>query len=300
MSKFSYPVKPEDAGRSVKEILRRNFSFSSRMMTRFKRENCILLNGSPVKVNTPLDPGDIISIDFPDETSHFLPEDVPIIPVFEDDDLLIINKPAGYVVHPTKGHPAHTVANGLARYITDSGRQFKIRFVNRLDMDTSGLLVIAKNAHAQEDIAKQMRQDRVIKKYLAVVQGIIKNDSGMIDAPIGHPDPEKVSRGVIHSGQPSKTFYTTLERYEKGYSLAELQLKTGRTHQIRVHMAHIGHPVAGDRLYGGENVPLIGRQALHAHFISFFHPITEKQIEVSAEMPDDMLKLLAYFRNSST
>ena len=292
MSKFNYSAKQDDAGRTVKELLRRNFSFSSRMMTRFKQNHCILLNGKPVKINTPVNLGDVINIDFPDEKSDFLPENVPIIPVFEDDDLLIINKPAGYVVHPTKGHPAHTIANGLTRYMSDTNQLFKIRFINRLDMDTSGLLIIAKNAHCQEEIIKQMQRNKLIKKYLAVVRGIPENSEGMIDAPIGHPEPEKVSRGVTASGSPSVTRYKVLEKYEKGYSLLELTLETGRTHQIRVHMSHIGHPVVGDHIYGGENVLLIERQALHAHFISFLHPITEKHIEVSAELPDDMRRLL--------
>jgi len=278
MSKFSITVGPEDAGRSVKDVLRRNFSFSSRLMTRFKQNNCICLNGEPVKVNVVTSFGDVIDIGLPDEESYFAPEDVPIVPVYEDDDLLIIDKPAGYVVHPTKGHPAHTIANGLTRYMTDAGKPFKIRFVNRLDMDTTGLLLIAKNAHAQEEIVKQMHENKVVKKYAAVLCGIVGPDEGVIEAPVG--------------GRPSTTRYRVVERYKRGYTLAELTIQTGRTHQIRVHMSEMGHPVVGDRLYGGEKIWLIERQALHAHFISFFHPITGKLIEVSAEMPEDMRKLL--------
>jgi len=261
-------------------------------MTKFKKNDCILLNGKAVRVNVVPDSGDIINIDFPDEKSDFIPQDIPIIPVYEDNDLLIINKPAGYIVHPTKGHPAHTIANGLSRYMAKTGQVFKIRFVNRLDMDTSGLLVIAKNAHCQDEIVKQMQGKNVQKKYTAVVCGILENDEGTIDAPIGKSNDEAVARGVTPSGCPSVTRYTTLKRFKSGYSLAELSLETGRTHQIRVHMSHIGHPIVGDRLYGGERIWLIERQALHASSISFFHPMTGEHIEVSIDLPDDMIDLL--------
>ena len=295
MSKWNYTVKPEDAGYTVKDILRSHFSFSSRMMTRFKLNDCITLNGEAVKVNTETAPGDVVCVSLPDERSHFDPENIPIQPVYEDDDILIIDKPAGFVVHPTKGHPAHTIANGLARYIENTGQSFKIRFVNRLDMDTSGLLVIAKNAFCQECIAKQARESKVVKKYIAVVCGVISDDTGLIDAPIGRPDPEKAARGVTASGHPSATRFTVLERFRNA-TLVELQLETGRTHQIRVHMSHIGHPVTGDRLYGGENVLLIERQALHACFISFIHPVNGGLIEVSAKTPDDILGLIEKLR----
>lgn len=292
MGKYIYTVKSEDAGYTVKEILRRNFSFSARMMTRFKRNDCILLNGATVRINAAPNPGDIIDIGLPEEESNFTPENIPVIPLFEDEDLLIINKPAGFVVHPTKGNPAHTIANGVARYAAETGQNFKIRFINRLDMDTSGLLIIAKNAPCQNEIMRQMEENKVTKKYIALVHGLLIEDSGTIDAPLGWPDIEQVYRRVVPGGRPSVTHFSVLKRYEKGFSLVELRLETGRTHQIRVHMSHIGHPVVGDRLYGGEDVRLIGRQALHAHFISLFHPVTNRLIEVSADMPEDMLGLL--------
>lgn len=291
MSKFSYVVKFDDSGYSVKDILRLNFSFSARMMTRFKQNGCIRLNGNVVRINVLPAPNDVISISLPDEKSGFAPEDVPISPVFEDDDILIIDKPAGYTVHPTKGHPSHTIANGLANYIIDTNQSFKIRFVNRLDMDTSGLLIISKNAYCQENIVKQMDENKVVKKYLSVVKGVLKEDSGTIDAPIGH-DPKIARRSVTPDGYPSVTRFKTLERYKKGFSLLELTLETGRTHQIRVHLSYIGHPVVGDHLYGGENVLLIERQALHAHYISFYHPITGELVESFSEMPADIRELI--------
>ena len=292
MSKWNFTVKPSDAGLSIKEILRRDFSFSSRMITKFKQNDCVQLNGMPVKLFITPEPGDEIKIELPEEKSMFPPESIPINPVFEDDDLLIIDKAAGYVVHPTKGHPAHTIANGLARYILDTGNNFKIRFINRLDMDTSGILMVAKNAHCQEEISKQMKEGKVTKKYTAVVKGIIKEDSGTVDAPIGRPDPESIARSVTTGGYRSLTGYEVLKRFDKGFTLVEIKLETGRTHQIRVHMSHIGHPIVGDALYGGENVLLIERQALHAHFISFYHPATGKFTEVSADIPKDITELL--------
>ena len=296
MSAWTYEVKPEDKGRAIKDILRREFTFSARMMVKFKKNNCILLNRKPVFVNIIPVTGDIISIVLPNEKSEFPPEDVPIIPVFEDDNILIINKPAGYVVHPTKGHPTRTIANGLTRYMEKSGTFFKIRFVNRLDMDTSGLLLIAKNAFCQDAIVKQAKENKVVKKYLAVTRGVLEEDELTIDAPINRLDPDKPAREVTPLGYPSITLCSTLERYPTGFSLVELSLKTGRTHQIRVHLSYIGHPIVGDHLYGGENVLLTERQALHAHFISFFHPITKTPIAVSVDMPDDMKQLINKIR----
>jgi len=292
MNKFEYIVKESDVEIPIKELIRQNFSFSSRTITKLKHNDCILVNGELVKLYKTPSFGDVISINFPEEHNSFVPENIPIIPVFEDNDLLIINKPSGYVVHPTKGHPTGTIANGLVKYIMDTDQSFKVRFVNRLDMDTSGLLIIAKSAHCQGELSKQMKSGEVIKKYIAVIKGTPEDDTGTIDLPIDRPDPESIRRKVSPSGHPSITNYTVLERFKHGYSLVELLLETGRTHQIRVHMSHIGYPIVGDYLYGGENVMLIERQALHASFLSFKHPITGEAVELSAEMPKDILDLI--------
>jgi len=292
MSKFSYQIAHDDKERPVKELLRRHFTFSSRMMTRLKQNGGILLNGQPVKLHIIPKAGDVITINLPDEKSHFQPQPVPVIPVYEDEDLLIVDKLPGYVVHPTKGHKEYTMANGIAQYMLDTNQSFKIRFINRLDMDTSGLLFIAKNAHCQKEIIKQMNENRTTKKYLAIVCGIISENTGTIDLPIGKPNPEGAARSVIESGYPSKTHYTVIQRFEKGFSLVELLLETGRTHQIRVHMSHIGHPIVGDPLYGEENHGLIKRQALHAAELSFYHPLTGKFTQAKAQMPADMQKLV--------
>ncbi|MEG0392423.1 MAG: RluA family pseudouridine synthase, partial [Anaerovoracaceae bacterium] len=263
MRDFIYIVTKEDAQKElpIRELLRQNFSFSSRLRTKLKKHKSVYLNGESVPGWITPKAGDEIKIFIPEEQSHFPPEPIPIDPVFEDTDLLIINKQPGVIVHPTSGHPIHTIANGVTQYMIDTNQSFKIRFVNRLDMDTSGLLVLGKNSHAQDDYVKQMQKNQVEKRYVAIVKGIIEED-GTVDAPLGRPDPERVQRGVMEGGKPSITHYKVLERFDKGYTMVELLLETGRTHQIRVHMSHIGHPIVGDHLYGGENINLIGRQAL--------------------------------------
>lgn len=290
VTRFEHIVTAEEEkeGLSYKEIVRNNFTFSSRLMTKLKKQELVFINGKPLRMWLPAKEGDVLVICLPEEKSDFIPEPIAVNPVYEDNDLLIINKQPGFVVHPTKGHPVHTMANGIMQYMLDTNQSFKIRFVNRLDMNTSGLLVVAKNSHSQDELTKQMKENIIQKRYVALVKGIVEKDKGTIDAPLGRPDPERVERGVMEGGYPSVTHYTVLERYSKGYSLVELLLETGRTHQIRVHMSHIGHPVLGDHLYGGENPWLIERQALHAYKLSFNHPVTGEFMELEAPMPEDM------------
>jgi 23S rRNA pseudouridine1911/1915/1917 synthase len=293
MSKFVFDVEEKDSGRSIKDILRNELGFSKRLRAKLKNEpQLVCLNGAEAAGWIPLKTGDQVTINFPQETSNFIPENIPISIIFEDDDLLILNKQAGIVCHPTKGHPGHTISNGVQHYIDTNNKEFKIRFINRLDMDTSGVLAIAKNSHSQDAVVKQMKDNQVEKKYLAVVKGVIEKDSGTIDQPIGQPDPLLVNRGVVADGDESITHFKVVTRYPKGYSLVELLLETGRTHQIRVHLAHLGHPVVGDHLYG-ENEPfLIERQALHALSLSLKHPVTGKQMVFLAPLPEDMESLI--------
>ena len=293
MTEFIHKVTKEDEGMEVREIMRTYFDFSARLRNKIKREKLVMLNDEQTPGWIKPEVGDVIRIDLPEEKSHFEPQPIPLDPVYEDDDLLIINKQPGLIVHPTKGHPTGTVANALMYYMELTGKPFKIRFVNRLDMDTSGLLVVAKNAYCQNDYTRQMKENLVQKRYLAIVKGILENDHGIIDLPIGRPDPENVARGVMEGGAPSVTHYTVRERFlQSGYTLVELLLETGRTHQIRVHMSHIGHPVLGDWLYGGVNIDLIERQALHAASLTFTHPITKEQLTLTAPVPEDMQNVL--------
>jgi len=297
-SKFEYIITENDKELPIKGLLKRNFGFSSRLMTKLKVNDCVRLNGALVKMYQKGNPGDIISVSLPKEKSDFEPEEIAVSVVYEDDDLLIINKQPGYVVHPTKGHPCHTMANGIMNYMLNNDKHFKIRFINRLDMDTSGLLAIAKNSHCQDDMSKQMAENGVMKKYVAVVKGIIKEEEGTIDLPIDKEQEDHVKRAVVEGGYPSVTHYKVLERFEKGYTLIELILETGRTHQIRVHMTHIGHPIVGDVLYGEAAVWLIERQALHARYLSFRHPVTSQFMELEAPLPEDMLTLIEKIRGN--
>lgn len=299
MAKFQYIVTEEDKGIPVKGLIRQRFTFSSRMRTKLKYQNLVRLNGEEVAGWITPNVGDIITINLPEEKSDFPAEDIPIYTVFEDDDILILNKQPGVTVHPTKGHPAHTLANGLMKYMEDTNQSFKIRFVNRLDMDTTGLLIVAKNAHAQEEITKQMKANTTEKRYKAIVNGIVQEDQFTIDLPIGRPDPDNVVRAVMEEGgYDSVTHVKVLERYvddtqpSGGFTMVELLLETGRTHQIRVHMSHIGHPLVGDHLYGGDNPELLDRQALHSYQLTINHPISKERITLNAPLPEDMQKLI--------
>lgn len=239
--------------------------------------------------------GDEIVVEMPEEESHFPPEDIPIEILYEDADIMLINKQAGVTVHPTKGHASHTIANGLMKVMQDRGDSFKIRFVNRLDMDTSGLLIVGKNSNAQAALVEQMGKGSLEKQYVAILCGIVEENSLIIDEPIGHPQPEEVCRSVVHdgSGRPSVTHLEVLERFSNGFTLVRLRLETGRTHQIRVHTSYIGHPVAGDALYGGEAPGFIDRQALHAERLRFCHPVSGNLIDITAPLPQDMQEMLS-------
>lgn len=295
MDKFQYIVTEEDKGLPVKSLIRAKFNFSSRLMTKIKFQHLASLNGKEVAGWITPEPGDVLSVRLPEESSDFPVEDIPIHPVFEDDDLLVINKQPGVIVHPTKGHPEHTIANGLMKYMIDTDQTFKIRFVNRLDMDTTGLLIVAKNSHSQDNLTKQMKADITEKRYIAIVNGIVPEDELVINLPIGRPDSERVERGVmLEGGYPSITHVKVLKRFNKGsgYTMVELRLETGRTHQIRVHMSHLGFPLVGDELYGGINPDLLERQALHAYKLSFHHPVTRERLTIEAPLPDDISELI--------
>ena len=299
--RFVYTVTADDGEMTVKQILKRRMGFSSRLLQKLKSGGKVMRNGVQVRLFADVIEGDVIRVQLPEERCSFLPEDIPICPVYEDEDLLVIDKQPGIVVHPTKGHPSGTIANGLMRYMERSGHSFKIRFVNRLDRDTSGLLIVAKNSHCQDSMMKQMKRNQVEKTYLAVVHGMIPEENSTVDLPIGRPQEDSVQRWVMEDGYPSVTHYRVLQRFAgkkteeeppSGFTFVRLKLETGRTHQIRVHMAYTGHPLVGDSLYGREEPQLIGRQALHAASLSFFQPVSGQKIVCEAPLPADMKKLI--------
>ena len=283
-----YETQERDEGLKIRDVLKRRLDFSTRLIRKLKEEGGVFLDGEERWLNVPVRKGQLIEVRFPEEKSWFEPQEIPLDIRWEDEDLLILNKQPGIVVHPTKGHPSGTIANGLAYYMMQKGENWKIRFVNRLDMDTSGLLIVSKNAFSQEHLQQQMKSGTIVKKYLAVVEGILEEEDGVIDLPIGLIGENEVGRCVREDGYPSVTKYKKIREIGKERTLAELTLETGRTHQIRVHMSHIGHPVTGDSLYGKPDPESIGRQALHAWALSFDHPITKQRIEITAELPADM------------
>lgn len=296
MGKYNHTVTDSDIGLSINQIIKANFKFSSRFKTKMKFQKLVDLNGTPTPGFITPEVGDEISIRLPEETSNFPAEDIPIDVLYEDDDLMFINKQPGLIVHPTKGHPFHTIANGLMKYMLNNGQKYKIRFANRIDMDTSGIVIVAKNANSQNDISLQMRENLVHKQYMAIVNGVIRDDEFTIDKPIGRPNEESIQRKVLsEGGKDAITDVKVLERFYNN-TLVEVTLHTGRTHQIRVHLAHIGHPITGDHLYEGDAPALIDRQALHAAKMIVNHPMTGEKLEIEAPLPDDMKKCLAILR----
>ncbi len=294
--KFTYTATREDEEQMIKYIIRRQFGFSSRFLRQLKIEGGVTLDGKETKLFMNPKAGQTIGVNVPEEHSNFEPENIPLYVAYEDEDMLIINKQPGIVVHPTKNHQAGTLANAVAYYMEKQGKIFKIRFVNRLDRDTSGLVIVAKNAVVQGDLVKQMRINAVRKTYVAVVNGIVAYDSGRIDLPIGRPADDNIRRAVTEDGDQSVTNYKVLERFDTKqgqYTYIELSLETGRTHQIRVHLSHLGHPIVGDTLYGAEEGSLlIKRQALHGRELAFRHPVTGVEVIVTSKVPEDVQELL--------
>lgn len=286
MGKYNHTVTEEEYGLTINQILKANYKFSSRFKTKIKFQSLVDLNGTPTPGFINPEVGDVISIRLPEESSDFPPEDIPLDIIYEDDDIIAVNKQPGIIVHPTKGHPTHTVANAVMKYMIDSGQSFKIRFANRIDMDTTGIIIVAKNANAQNEISNQMRNGTIIKKYIALVEGVIDKDI-TIDLPVGRPSQESIQREVMpEGGKEAVTDIKVLEKYSD-HTLIECTIHTGRTHQIRVHLTHIGHPLAGDELYGGSD-KLINRQALHSYYLELKHPMTGDNLIIESDLPEDI------------
>ena len=255
-------------------------------------EGMVTLNGKPANKKDKLKDGDVVVMEIPDPVlPEAKPEDIPLDIVYEDDDLLVVNKPRGMVVHPAAGNPDGTLVNALLHHCGDSlsGINGVLRpgIVHRIDKDTSGLLIVAKNDFAHQHLAAQIKEHSFTRKYQAVVCGNIKDDQGTINAPIGrHPTERKKMTVTLKNSREAVTHYRVLGRY-RGYTHVELTLETGRTHQIRVHMAYIGHPVAGDPVYGGKKyLASLNGQCLHAYYISFVHPRSSEVLTFSAPLPD--------------
>jgi len=275
----------------LKDVLLDKLNFSVRSLSRMKREKSILVNGEFEKLNTKLKSGDLIEVKINEDKANFEPQDLKLNILFDDFDIIMIDKPPLMVVHPTKSHVDNTIANGVTHFIDEKGENVKIRFVNRLDMNTSGLVIVAKNAYAHHVLSDDMKYDKVEKKYITIVKGVLKDDKGVIDAPIYRSTDDSIKRVVDDRGQRAITHYKVLERL-KDATVLEVELFTGRTHQIRVHMEYIGHGIIGDELYGYMDESLITRQALHAYSLKFEQPRTREVLKFDSNIPKDMKDLI--------
>ena len=284
--KITYEVKSE---KKLINALREDMDLSSRIIRKLKREKKVSVNNIVISFNANLRVGDLIVANLPKEENIFNPEDISIDVRYSDEHFLVINKQPFLVVHPTKGHPFGTIANGLAKYMLDQGDEYKIRFANRLDRDTSGLMIVCKSGFGHKIISDQMINNTIVKEYDAIVSGIVRNDEDTINEPIGRAYEDSVHRVVREDGAVCITHYKVLKRFSDRTWL-RIRIETGRTHQIRVHMKHLGHSIMGDELYGG-NHDEINRQALHACHV-VFKDINGQVVDVQAEMPEDMKKLM--------
>lgn len=268
---------------------------SGRLMRRLLKSKQLLVNDNPANRNQKLCYGDIVKIMIEDEDYDVEPQFMDIEILYEDRDVLVLNKPPFLVVHPTKNIADMTLSNGVAYYFKSIGLRRKIRLISRLDRDTSGVIAFAKNSYGHQYMARQMENGVLKKNYVAVVEGSISNNSGMIDLPIGVSE-DGIRQEVRGDGLPSITSFEVLERLD-GASLVKLELLTGRTHQIRVHLASIGNPIIGDPLYGSVSNK-IHRQALHATSIEFESSETGERVQVDAPLPTDIIGLLYQFKSN--
>ncbi|ACQ52694.1 RluA family pseudouridine synthase [Clostridium botulinum] len=294
-NKLIFVVKKINHNIDIKDYLREMESLSGRFIRKAVRDGRVFVNKEKVIKKHKLSQDDLIEIYMQeDEHQNIEPEDMNIEIVYEDNDIIVINKRPGIVVHPTKGHPTGTLSNGILYHFKKNGEKSIVRLVSRLDRDTSGLIIIAKNQFSHMRLASDMSKDSFRKIYIAVVHGSMKEKEKRINLPIyKEEESESIKRIVDERGQESITTYKVLEELSKG-SVVRLELETGRTHQIRVHMSHLGHPLYGDSLYGKgeEEKEYIERQALHAYKLEFPHPRTGDILKLQCSLPNDIKNLI--------
>ena len=288
-------VPPERAGQKVDTLLRKELGLSGTVIRRIKwLPDGILLDGTRVFTSCRVEPGQVLSVRLsdPEVRSGVVPAPGPLDIVYEDGDLLVVNKAPGVLVHPGTGHFSDTIGNFLMEYYKNQGIEADFHPVHRLDKGTSGLLVVAKHPHAQERLKGQLHTAEFRRTYLAVCLGSPPAEAGEVDAPIGMAEGSILARAVRPDGLPARTRYQVLKR-QGDRTLVRLELVTGRTHQVRVHMAYLGCPLAGDFLYGVEDPDLIGRPALHSWRLEVRQPVTGERLTFQAALPEDMARLMA-------
>lgn len=278
--------------KTLKEVLKAEFNMSDRLLLKLKKLQKIYLNGEFTYIAHSVKPNDIIEcyLDDEEDNSNIVANQMHLNIIYEDEAFLIINKPAGIPVHPSMEHYTDSLSNGVKFYFNKINLKKKIRPVNRIDKDTSGIVIFAKNEYIQECLVKQMKSNNFVKKYIAVVEGHLDKKSGVINAPISRKQGSIIERQISENGDTAITHYTVLNS-SSTFDVVECILETGRTHQIRVHFSHICHPLLGDTLYGNSS-PFINRQALHAYKVEFIHPISKEKLEFTASIPNDIEKLL--------
>lgn len=295
---YNISITEEYSDKRIDKYLSETFPELSRTyIQKLIKDGCVLLNGKNIKPNCKLICNDIVSVTFPKPSvPDIIPENIPIEIVYDDDDIIVINKPKNMVVHPAPGHYTGTLVNSLIYHFVDnlSGINGVMRpgIVHRIDKDTTGLLIVCKNDFSHRNIAEQLSKHSINRKYHAIVCGVIKEDYGTVDKNIGRNSNDRKKMAVVNdkTGKRAVTHYKVLKRY-KGYTYIECSLETGRTHQIRVHMSYIGHPILGDTIYGYSKQPFKTEgQVLHAKSIGIIHPSTGKYIEFDSEVPE-------YFKN---
>lgn len=303
MNQFEFTVSEEQAQTRVDKLLTELMDDVSRSQIQlWIKEGHVTLNNESVKSNYKVEEADHLTVTIPEAVElEAVAEDIPLDVVYEDEDVIVINKPRGMVVHPAPGHPNGTLVNALLHHCSDlPGINGVIRpgIVHRIDKDTSGLLMVAKNDKAHESLVDQLKAKTTKRLYQTIVHGVIPHEHGTVDAPIGRDKRDRQSMAVTDdNGREAVTHFTVIETFEK-YSYITCQLETGRTHQIRVHMKYIGHPVAGDPKYGPKKTLEIKGQALHASVLGFTHPRTGEEMVFEAPMPEDMKVLLKKLQDS--
>lgn len=287
-----YEIKDLSLYKTVRQVLKIEFDMSNRLITKLKFNKSILLNNNETYLDKLLAIGDVIScnLDFEEESENIVPTKMDLDILYEDDCFLIINKRYNIPVHPSVLHYANSLSNGVKYYFNSIGLKKKIRPVNRLDKDTTGIVIFAKNEYVQECLVKQMQQGNFYKEYIALLCGNLETKSGKIEVSIARKKNSIIERCISSSGNYALTYYELIKNYAD-FCLVKFILKTGRTHQIRVHSSYIGHPILGDTLYGLSS-NLINRQALHCNELCFIHPITKKELKLKAPIPSDIKVLI--------
>lgn len=289
---LSYQIDKDEHYDNVLHVLKEQFFLSDRLITKLKKANKIYLNSLPTYTKKSVTVGDTVSvlIDFEEDNSNIVASNIPLNIIYEDDYLLVLNKPANIAIHPSILHFYNSLSNGVKFYFDKLGLKKKIRIVNRLDRNTSGIVILAKNEYIQECLIKQMKTNEFKKEYLAIAKGILESKSGTLNFPIARKEGSIIERTVTSDGDSAITHYDVVKEFNN-LSLVHIVLGTGRTHQIRVHFSHIGHPILGDTLYGSPS-ELINRQALHSYKLTFIHPVTKKVVSLEAPLPNDIKNII--------